>query len=218
LWRSTLATGSYSDGTYRYVVNIGEVTDKIICVAPSETPTNTPPQTPTPTTTPTLPQIMANGTYVCSTGTDCDGEFNISSISGGAGGPYQTQLDSGGWNDYPTVSSYTSFCGGQSYTFSVKDGQGNVRTKPFTQCMKPTPTPTNTPTPTTFSYFYNAYVLTCDGINSSCTSTGTETVIYSGPTPLSNGSYYSNGTTVYQPYGSTSNPGPGLYVDVQSII
>jgi hypothetical protein len=38
------------------------------------------------------------------------------------------------------------------------------------------------------------------------------------PNPLSNGSYYSNGTTVYQPYGSTSNPGPGLYVDVQSII
>jgi hypothetical protein len=158
---------------------------------------------------------MANGTYVCSTGTDCDGEFNISSISGGAGGPYQTQLDGGGWNNYPAVSSYTALCGGQSYSFSVKDGQGNIRTELFTQCVKPTPTPSNTPTPTLTSYFYNAYVLTCDGGSSSCITTGTETIIYSGVNPLNVGSYYSDGTTVYQPYGGTS--ATLTYVDVQGI-
>jgi hypothetical protein len=107
--------------------------------------------TPTPTQTPTstLPLIVANGTYVCANGTDCDGEFNITSITGGAGGPYQTKLDSGAWNDYPAVSSYTSLCGGQSYTLSIKDSQGNIRVSdPFVMCMQPTPTPTQTPTPT----------------------------------------------------------------------
>ena len=207
--------GYYSNGTTYWFFQNGSTADNGN-PCPGPTPTST--ETPTPTTTPTLPQILASGTYVCSTGTDCDGEFNISSITGGAGGPYQTQLDSGGWNNYPAVSSYTSLCGGQSYTFSVKDGQGNIRVEPFTQCIKPTPTPTNTPTSTPPSYFYNAYVLTCDIGNTSCTNTLTEAVIYSGPTELSNGSYYSNGTTVWQPYGSTSNPGPGLYVDVQSII
>jgi hypothetical protein len=52
---STLATGSYSDGTYRYVVNVGSVTDKINCIplTPTPTQTNTPTKTPTMTMTPT---------------------------------------------------------------------------------------------------------------------------------------------------------------------
>jgi len=173
---------------------------------------------PAPTPTATLPQIIANGTYVCATGTDCDGEYNISSISGGAGGPYQTQLDSGGWNDYPAVSSYTSLCGGQTYIFSVRDGQGNTRVSdPFVFCMKPTPTPTMTPTSTPASYFYNAFVSTYDSGTQTCTSTGTEAVIYSGPTELSNGSWYTtDGVIIYQPYGPTSNP--GSYIDVRSYL
>ena len=52
---STLATGTYSDGTYRYVVNVGEVTDKIICVEPTVSPTVTPTNTNTPTPTSTIP-------------------------------------------------------------------------------------------------------------------------------------------------------------------
>jgi Concanavalin A-like lectin/glucanases superfamily len=122
---STLATGFYSDGTYRYVVNVGYVSNKIVCVSPSLTPTNT-----------------------------------------------------------ATVT--------------------------------PTNTATVTPTSTSISYFYNAYVLTCDIPNNTCNSTGTVVVIYSGTVPLSNGSFYSNGTTTYQPYGPTSNP--TIYVDVRGII
>jgi hypothetical protein len=174
---------------------------------------------PTPTPTATLPEIISSGTYVCANGSNCDGEFNITSISGGAGAPYQTQLDSGGWNNYPAVSSYTSLCGGQSYTFSIKDSQGNIKvSSPFVLCINPTPTPTQTPTSTPATYFYNAYVLTCDSPNSGCISTGTEAIIYSGFDELSNGSYYSDGSTTYQPYGSTSNPGPGGYIDVRSYI
>jgi len=48
---STLATGFYSDGSYRYVVNVGEITNKIAC---SVTPTPTRTMTPTPSITPTL--------------------------------------------------------------------------------------------------------------------------------------------------------------------
>jgi hypothetical protein len=174
---------------------------------------------PTPTPTATLPEIISSGTYVCANGSNCDGEFNISSISGGAGAPYQTQLDSGGWNNYPAVSSYTSLCGGQSYVFSIKDSQGNIKvSSPFVLCVNPTPTPTQTPTSTPATYFYNAYVLTCDFPNSGCISTGTEAIIYSGFDELSNGSYYSDGSTTWQPYGPTSNPGPGGYIDVRSYI
>jgi hypothetical protein len=50
-----LVTDFYSDGSYRYVVNVGEITDKIACAAPSSTPTAQPTSTPTaqPTSTPT---------------------------------------------------------------------------------------------------------------------------------------------------------------------
>ena len=52
---TTLLTGFYSDGSYRYVVNVGEITNKIACsVTPTPTRTVTPTSsiTPTPTITP----------------------------------------------------------------------------------------------------------------------------------------------------------------------
>ena len=166
---------------------------------------------PTPTTTttptPTLPQILANGTYVCSTGADCDGEFNISSISGGAGGPYQTQLDTGGWNNYPAVSSYTSLCGGQNYSFSVKDGQGNIRTESFTQCMKPTPTPTMTPTPTTPITYYKM---------DACSPASGQA--YTNVTPgIANQRYYDSTNSVFYVWDNTTTINPGTIVSVVTI-
>jgi hypothetical protein len=262
---STLATGFYSDGTYRYVVNVGEVTNKINCipltptntVTPTNTPTNTPTQTPTAT-----PFEIITGSTVCGVqyigSSGGRGIFYITVELGSDTGlinfnydaytiPDQFQVY---WNENLVID--TGFRGSSSYNADLNalgypnvsgPGAGSssfnktsaspttasvVVTAPllttiweFTmECapVTPTPTQTNTPTPTTSSYFYNAYVLTCNGGTLSCDVTGTEAVIYSGPTELSNGSYYSNGTTVWQPYGSTSNPGPGLYVDVQSII
>ena len=262
---STLATGFYSDGTYRYVVNVGEVTNKINCipltptntVTPTNTPTNTPTQTPTAT-----PFEIITGSTVCGVqyigSSGGRGIFYITVELGSDTGlinfnydaytiPDQFQVY---WNENLVID--TGFRGSSSYNADLNalgypnvsgPGAGSssfnktsaspttasvVVTAPllttiweFTmECVPvtPTPTQTNTPTPTTSSYFYNAYVLTCNGGTLSCDVTGTEAVIYSGPTELSNGSYYSNGTTVWQPYGSTSNPGPGLYVDVQSII
>jgi len=262
---STLATGFYSDGTYRYVVNVGEVTNKINCipltptntVTPTNTPTNTPTQTPTAT-----PFEIITGSTVCGVqyigSSGGRGIFYITVELGSDTGlinfnynaynvPDQFQVY---WNENLVID--TGFRGSSSFNAALNalgypnvsgPGAGSssfnktsaspttasvVVTAPllttiweFTmECapVTPTPTQTNTPTPTSASYFYNAYVLTCNGGTLSCDVTGTEAVIYSGPTELSNGSYYSNGTTVWQPYGSTSNPGPGLYVDVQSII
>ena len=51
---TTLLTGFYSDGTWRYVVNVGEITNKISCIDPSFSPTPTPTVTPTITVTPSI--------------------------------------------------------------------------------------------------------------------------------------------------------------------
>jgi hypothetical protein len=118
------------------------------CITPTPTLTATPTPTPTP-----APLIVANGTYTCSTGTNCDGEFAISSVSGGSGAPYQTSYVVSGnppsWNNYPATNLYTGLCGGTNYVLSLKDSSGFIRTAdPNTQCsVTPTPTPTATPTP-----------------------------------------------------------------------
>jgi hypothetical protein len=67
---STLATGFYSDGTYRYVVNVGEITNKVVCAAPSSTPTAQPTSTPTaqPTSTPSA-VYQSYDLYFCGTST-----------------------------------------------------------------------------------------------------------------------------------------------------
>jgi hypothetical protein len=74
---TTLATGFYSDGTYRYVVNVGEVTDKIVCnpttttttAAPTTTTTAAPTST---TTTTTLAYQSYDLYYPCGTTTPAD--------------------------------------------------------------------------------------------------------------------------------------------------
>ena len=253
---TTLATGFYSDGTYRFVVNVGEVTDKIVCnpttttttAAPTTTTTGAPTTTTTttlgylsydlyypcgsttpadqrvaytgnqspgevilasnglcytivgPTTVPnpqliiisehsscedceaarptttttiaptttttTLSQLTANGTYECSTGTNCDGVFNISSVSGGSGAPYQTSYVVTGnppsWNDYPATNSYTNLCGGTSYTFCLKGSAGDTRcADPENQCSNTTTTTTTAAptTTTTTTIIYSGLIL-----------------------------------------------------------
>jgi uncharacterized delta-60 repeat protein len=66
---TTLLTGFYSDGTWRYVVNVGEITNKISCILPSLTPTRTMTPTPTPTQTPIVPSLVWNLYYPCGTTT-----------------------------------------------------------------------------------------------------------------------------------------------------
>jgi hypothetical protein len=80
-------------------------------------------------------------------------------------------------------------------------------------CNPPTTT-TQAPTTTTTAapfYYNNAYRNTCNG-GSPCTDDGVEVVLRSS-TPLSNGSWYSDGTKSYQPYGSTSGPSYGVDID-----
>ena len=61
---STLATGFYSDGTFKYAVYVGEVANKVYCIplTPTNTvtPTNTPTNTVTPTNTPTNTPTPSN--------------------------------------------------------------------------------------------------------------------------------------------------------------
>jgi hypothetical protein len=117
-------------------------------------PTTTTTTTAAPTTTTTTLLLTANGTYECSLGTACDGVFNISSVTGGSGAPYQTSYVVTGnppsWNNYPATNSYTGLCGGTSYTFSLKGSAGDTRTAdPNTQCSYTTTTTTAAPTTTT---------------------------------------------------------------------
>jgi hypothetical protein len=276
---TTLATGFYSDGTYRFVVNVGEVTDKIVCnpttttttAAPTTTTTGAPTTTTTttlgylsydlyypcgtttpadqrvvytgnqspgevilasnglcytivgptpvggatniiisehsscedceaarptttttstttlaPTTTTTTVLLTANGTYECSLGTNCDGVFNISSVSGGSGAPYQTSYVITGnppsYNNYPATNSYINLCGGTSYTFCLKGSAGDTRcAAPDTQCSYTTTTTTAATTTTQPPvYYYNA---------SRCSDNVTF-IVYGGT------NYYGTGTVV----------------------
>ena len=143
--------------------------------------------TPTTTTTTTL-LLTANGTYVCSLGTSCNGQFNISSVSGGSGPPYQTSYVVTGfpasYNAYPATNSYINLCGGTSYTFCLKGSAGDTRcAAPATQCSITTTTTTSTTSTTTTLapvYYYNA--TRChDGVNQ---------IVYGG------NSYYGTGVVV----------------------
>ena len=143
--------------------------------------------TPTTTTTTTL-LLTATGTYVCSLGTSCNGQFNISSVSGGSGPPYQTSYVVTGfpasYNAYPATNSYINLCGGTSYTFCLKGSAGDTRcAAPATQCSITTTTTTSTTSTTTTLapvYYYNA--TRChDGVNQ---------IVYGG------NSYYGTGVVV----------------------
>jgi hypothetical protein len=155
-------TGFYSDGGFRYEVNTGVVSNKTACPSPTTTTT-----TLAPTTTTTTLLLIANGTDDCSLGTNCDGTFNISSVSGGSGAPYQTSLVVTGnppsYNNYPATNSYINLCGGTSYTLCLKGSAGDTRcADPFIQCSYTTTTTTTAaPTTTTTTIIYSG-LTRCD--------------------------------------------------------
>ena len=146
-----------------------------------------------PTTTTTTLLLTANGTFECSLGTACDGVFNISSVTGGSGAPYQTSYVVTGnppsFNNYPATNSYTGLCGGTSYTFSLKGSAGDTRTAdPDTQCSYTTTTSTSTTTTTAAPvYYYNA--TRCDN--------STNYIIYGGTNYYGTGVVVISGGTTY---------------------
>jgi hypothetical protein len=119
---------------------------------------------------------------------------------------------------YVSPSTHTDFTN-QVLTIDPTSCAGTTTT---TTTLAPTTTTTTTLAPTTTTtttaapsfYYTNAYRNTCGGVNP-CDDDGVEVVLRS-TTPLSNGSWYSDGTKSYQPYGGTS--GPSYDVDVDSII
>ena len=191
-----LVTGFYSDGGFRYEVNTGVVSNKTACPSPTTTTT-----TLAPTTTTTTLLLTANGTYECSLGTTCDGVFNISSVTGGSGAPYQTSYVVTGnppsFNNYPATNSYTGLCGGTSYTFSLKGSAGDTRTAdPDTQCSYTTTTSTSTTTTTTAAPIIYSGLTLC--------GEATEDYYYTGQ--ISSGQYlFSGGGFCYVSSGTIVN-------------
>ena len=204
--------GYYSNGSTYWFFQNGSTSDVgTSCPAPTPTATTTPASTPTSTPPPPSPTPTPTSVYYYYLVYDVN--INCNAFNGVV---YRTTTD---YSSSILTGKY-AYVNGDFGTLKyiettyVQAFVNTLNSIVITDCVIPTPTPTPTPP----SYFYNAYVLTCNGGTLSCDVTGTEAVIYSGPTELSNGSYYSNGTTVWQPYGSTNNPGLGNYVDVQSII
>ena len=94
-----------------------------------------------------------------------------------------------------------------SYTLDFSTTTG---TASCVSCATTTTTTTTTPG----FYYNNAYRNTCVSGNP-CTDDGVEVILRSS-TPLSNGSWYSDGFKSYQPYGPTS--GPIFDVDIDPYI
>jgi len=141
-----------------------------------------------PTTTTTTLLLTANGTYVCSLGTSCNGEFNISSVAGGSGAPYQTSYvvtgNPASYNNYPATNSYINLCGGTSYTFCLKGSAGDTRcAAPDTQCSYTTTTTTAAPTTTSTTTIVYSGLTLCGA--------ATEDYYYTGQ--ISSGNYLFSG-------------------------
>ena len=152
---STLATGFYSDGSYRYIVNVGEITNIVACAPPSTTPTAQPTSTPTaqPTSTPTSTPTPTPIPLYYYNATRCDNSVNY--------------IIYGGSNYYGTgvvVISNTSYCYtiqneviAQSYDDTVGASVDDCNNA---SCYAaPPPTPTATPA---------AITATITGSNVSC--------------------------------------------------
>jgi hypothetical protein len=232
---STLATGFYSDGTYRYVVNVGEITDKIVCspptttttttVAPTTTTTTTVAPTttttttvaPTTTTTTTLPYLSYD-LYECGTVTPAalrlpyDGTLDPGNIvMGYVGSTYYCYTVAG-----PTI------VGGATLTLN-----GEYSTCPECEAAKPAPpttTTTTTPAPTTTT------TTTTVAPTTTTTTTAAPSVATNILVDVSNGSganqdclgtSYSVSTqtataTLYDQYGSVMNATSTITVTVNT--
>jgi hypothetical protein len=217
---TTTTTSEPSTTTTTTTLEPTTTTTTTTTAAPTTTTTTTTEAPVTTTTTTTLPATTTTTTTVAPTYTylrfDVDTNFCTT-------------------NNPQPVWSYNTFGAGYYYinsnysayyylsAFSHTDFTNQVITIDPTSCAGTTTTTTTTLAPTTTTttttaapsfYYNNAYRNTCGGANP-CTDDGVEVVLRS-TTPLNNGSWYSDGTKSYQPYGGTS--GPSYDVDVDSII
>jgi hypothetical protein len=123
---TTLATGFYSDGSYRYVVNVGEITNKISCVSPSPTPTRT--VTPTSSITPT-PTI---------TPSPCLTYYELAECSPGVGYAFTLIVPDLGVNQryvLPSPETFYLYTGANSVQCTPPAGyNASIQKTTFTNC------------------------------------------------------------------------------------
>jgi hypothetical protein len=147
--------------------------------------------------------------------------FNISSVSGGSGAPYQTSYVITGnppsWNNFPATNSYTGLCGGTSYTLCLKGSAGDTRcADPDTQCSYTTTTTTAAPATTTTSttgapaYYYYAL--------STCWGQPTSIAVGRSLSSSYGTAVFLIGGICFQSNGITSGPSYDVDLDAYSII
>jgi hypothetical protein len=139
-------------------------------------------------------------------------------ISGGTTYCYTIQNEVGAQAYDDTVGSTVGSCNdGACYVIPTTTTTAAPPPPTTTTTVAPATTTTLAPTTTTTTeappsfYYNNAYRNSCGGSNP-CTDDGVEVVLRS-TTPLSNGSWYSDGTKSYQPYGGTSGPYYDIDID-----
>jgi hypothetical protein len=125
---TTLATGFYSDGGFRYIVNVGEVTAKIACPLPTTTTTST-------TSTSTSTTTTSTSTSTTSTTTTIAPNVNwVTNGSAGGSGKLEITRTSDGLLIFSNVSNSGLQSGvvtlsiGVQYTISGSwnSGSGNI--------------------------------------------------------------------------------------------
>ena len=177
------------------------------CTCPSPPPPPPPPPTP--------PSVTVSFTTGCSGGQTY---VNLTAIT-----TNQTTTPSYSWlvtldsgTDFSNSANYISpqnnsgLANGSYYVAAYDTANGDYDVSCCTAnqgCSPPPPPPPPGPT----YYYNNAYRNTCNG-GSPCTDDGVEVVLRS-TSALSNGSWYSDGSKSYQPYGSTSGPSYGVDID-----
>jgi hypothetical protein len=175
---TTLATGFYSDGTYRYVVNVGTVTNKIICPSPTPTPTRTSTPTAQPTSTPSA-VYQSYDLYFCGTSTPASLRVpysgNLSNgviIKASNGICYTIAGPTSVGGASLTVVGEFSTCGDCEYIPPTSTSTPTAQPT-STPTAQPTPTPTRTPAPLVTYYevsscnevLYKFTTIPPDGIN-----------------------------------------------------
>lgn len=150
----TVAGETTTGGATLTIVSEHSTCEDCEAARPTTTTTSTTTTT-TSTTTTTLPPLVVTGNNVCSSLPGaCDGQINITNITGGSGTGYQTRLNGGSWNNYPATNSYTGVCGGTTYTLDAQDSVGTFESSgPFVLCANTTTTTTTTTTAAPVTYY-----------------------------------------------------------------
>jgi hypothetical protein len=176
------------------------------CTCPSPPPPPPPPPTPPSVTVFFTTGCSGGQTFVNLTASTAN-QITTPSYS------WLVTLDSG--TDFSNPANYISpqnnsgLANGSYYVAAYDNANGDYDVSCCTANQGCSPPPPPPPGP---SYYYNnAYRNSCNGA-SPCNDDGVEVVLRS-TVPLSNGSWYSDGSKSYQPYGSTSGPSYGVDID-----